>query len=77
MSGWQCFDLLLAEAGLVVTPGSLFGYGGERFVRMTAFGLPEEAETAAERLVSLFGKEPTEPAEPSTTDVAAALLKNI
>lgn len=32
MTAWQCFDRLLEEAGCVVTPGSLFGYGGERYV---------------------------------------------
>lgn len=77
MSGWQCFDQLLSEAGLVVTPGSLFGYGGERYIRLTAFGLPEEAEIAAQRLVSLYAVSPKEPAAPPAAAVAAELLKDI
>lgn len=50
MSAWQCFDLLLQKAGCVVTPGFDFGYGGERFFRLTAFGMPDEALLAVEAI---------------------------
>ena len=42
--------LLLQKAGCVVTPGFDFGYGGERFFRLTAFGMPDEAQTAVEEI---------------------------
>ena len=68
MNAWQCFDRLLEEAQLVVTPGSVFGYGGERFFRITAFGHPDEAEEAVRRLSALFGKsEEAEEPEPKAT----------
>ncbi len=54
MNAWQCFDRLLEEAGCVVTPGILFGYGGERYIRMTAFGMPDEAGEAMERIAGVF-----------------------
>ena len=63
MNAWQCFDRLLEEAQLVVTPGSLFGYGGEHFFRITAFGHPDEAEVAVRRLTALFGKTEDPPAD--------------
>ncbi len=50
-SAWQFFDFLMEEAGCVVTPGSRYGYTGENFVRITAFGHPEEALEAVEKLV--------------------------
>lgn len=58
MNSWQCFDTLLDRERLVVTPGSLFGYSGERFVRLTAFGLPEEAVQTTVRLCELFSEPP-------------------
>ena len=58
LSAWQCFDLLLEKARIVVTPGSLFGYGGENFIRLTAFGMPEEAAEAALRMEALFSPAP-------------------
>lgn len=72
LNSWQCFDRLLEEAGLVVTPGSLFGYGGERFFRLTAFGMPEEAKTAAEEMVRIFAAPKQE--DPAEEDVAKHLL---
>ncbi len=57
MSAWQCFDRILSEAACVVTPGTLFGYGGERYFRLTAFGMPDEAQEAVERLAHVFKKE--------------------
>ncbi|MBQ3866036.1 MAG: aminotransferase class I/II-fold pyridoxal phosphate-dependent enzyme, partial [Clostridia bacterium] len=46
ISAWQFFDLLLEKARVVVTPGSLFGYGGEGYVRLSAYATPEEAREA-------------------------------
>ena len=71
INSWQCFDLLLEKAGCVVTPGSLFGFGGEGFFRMTSFGLPEEAEEAAERFSLAFRpeKEPEERKEDPASPV--------
>lgn len=54
MTSWKCFDRLLEEAQIVVTPGTLYGYAGENFVRITSFGLPEEAKEATEKLVDVF-----------------------
>lgn len=53
-SSWQFFDLLLEKCGIVVTPGSNFGTGGENFFRMTAFGSPAEAKEAMERIAVLM-----------------------
>lgn len=74
MSAWQTFDLFLEEAGIVVTPGSLFGYGGERFFRLTAFGMPEEAAEAVEKIAMLCGDRQEEAQGPSEEDVAAMLF---
>ncbi len=70
MNSWQCFDKLLDEASCVVTPGSVFGLGGEGFFRMTAFGTPDEAEEAVENLVRAFEKK--EEALPAETEAEAA-----
>lgn len=74
MSAWQTFDLFLEKAGIVVTPGSLFGYGGERFFRLTAFGMPEEAAEAVEKIAKLCGTKQEESHGPSEEDVAAMLF---
>lgn len=74
MSAWQTFDLFLEEAGIVVTPGSLYGYGGERFFRLTAFGMPEEAAEAVEKIANLCGNPREEAHVPSEEDVAAMLF---
>ncbi len=50
MSSWEFFDYLLAEAGIVGTPGVGFGSGGEGFFRLTAFGNAEDVRLAMERL---------------------------
>lgn len=75
LGSWQCFDLLLEKAGLVVTPGSLFGYGGEGFFRITAFASLEEAKLAASKIAALFTSE--EPAEklPSEEESAALIFE--
>ena len=56
LNAWQTFDYLMENAGLVVTPGSMFGVGGERYFRLTAFGLPEEAQTAGALLAVAMEK---------------------
>lgn len=70
MNSWQCFDKLLEDASCVVTPGSVFGLGGEGFFRITAFGTPEEAEEAVKKLTAAFAKK--EEAAPAETEAEAA-----
>lgn len=53
LSSWEFFDLLLAKAALVCTPGSGFGKSGEGFVRLTAFGSPEDTQEAIKRMAQL------------------------
>ena len=53
MSSWDFFDLLLAKAGVVGTPGSGFGPNGEGFFRLTAFGTYENSLAALERIREL------------------------
>jgi LL-diaminopimelate aminotransferase len=50
MSSWDFFDLLLAEAHLVGTPGSGFGPSGEGYFRLSAFGSREKTEEAVQRI---------------------------
>ncbi|TCL44503.1 LL-diaminopimelate aminotransferase [Harryflintia acetispora] len=47
MSSWEFFDYLLERAGIVGTPGSGFGPGGEGYFRLTAFGDRGRTEKAA------------------------------
>ena len=49
---WDFFERLLTKASLVCTPGAGFGPSGEGYVRLTAFGTPEQTKTALERLKS-------------------------
>lgn len=70
MNSWQCFDMLLEKASCVVTPGSVFGLGGESYFRITAFGTPEEAAEAVEKLTLAFEKK--EEAAPAETEAEAA-----
>ena len=44
---------LLQQAALVCTPGAGFGVSGEGYVRLTAFGTPEDTEEAIKRLRNL------------------------
>lgn len=75
MNAWECFDALLEQEGVVVTPGSLFGYSGERFFRITAFGMPDEAREAAERIGRLTPpRKEEENATPAPEQVAAMLF---
>lgn len=50
LSSWEFFDKLLAQAGVVGTPGSGFGPCGEGYFRLTAFGSPENTKKAIERI---------------------------
>lgn len=53
MGSWQFFDKLLNEAHVVTTPGAGFGAAGEGYVRLTAFGLPENVKEALERIKAI------------------------
>lgn len=53
VSSWEFFDRLLSQAHVVCTPGAGFGPAGEGYVRLTAFGLPENVREALDRLARL------------------------
>jgi LL-diaminopimelate aminotransferase len=53
LGSWEFFDLLLNKANLVCTPGAGFGPSGEGYVRLTAFGLPQNVKEALDRLARL------------------------
>lgn len=53
MTSWEFFDYLLEHAGVVGTPGSGFGPGGEGYFRLTAFGSKENTEAAIRRIRAL------------------------
>ncbi len=46
ISSWDFFDKLLSETGVIGTPGSGFGPGGEGYFRLSAFGHREDIEAA-------------------------------
>ena len=50
ISSWNFFDKLLSETGVIGTPGSGFGPGGEGYFRLSAFGHREEIEEAVESI---------------------------
>jgi LL-diaminopimelate aminotransferase len=50
MKSWDCFDLLLNECHIVVTPGSGFGAAGEGYIRISAFNSRANVEEALTRL---------------------------
>ena len=50
MGGWDFFDMLLKEYGIVGTPGEGFGDAGSGFFRLTAFGSAEGTAEACSRL---------------------------
>lgn len=77
MNCWQFFDLLMEKASVVVTPGSVFGYSGERFVRMTAFGLPEEAQLAVERIGAALKKKKAKRENEEEKKIADELFQNM
>jgi len=47
---WEFFDLLLEKAGVVCTPGSGFGKGGEGFIRISAFNSRAKVQEAVKRI---------------------------
>ena len=55
MDSWTFFDDLLHRAQVVGTPGAGFGKNGEGFFRLTAFGTPEAAREAMERIKRCYG----------------------
>jgi LL-diaminopimelate aminotransferase len=50
VSSWEFFDILLNKAHVVTTPGAGFGSVGEGYIRLTAFGQPENVKEALERI---------------------------
>ena len=50
LSSWEFFDLILAKANVVGTPGAGFGTQGEGFFRLSAFGTRENTITAMQRV---------------------------
>ncbi|WP_343252912.1 LL-diaminopimelate aminotransferase [Ligaoa zhengdingensis] len=54
LDSWTFFDRLLAEAGVIGTPGSGFGKNGEGFFRLTGFGEKAATEVAMKRFQNLF-----------------------
>ncbi len=53
LSGWDFFDRLLQEAGVVGTPGEGFGKCGSGYLRLTAFGDASATKIAIERMRNL------------------------
>jgi LL-diaminopimelate aminotransferase len=53
---WEFFDFLLAEAGVICTPGAGFGRCGEGYIRISAFNNKENVEAALERIGRALGK---------------------
>jgi len=53
VGSWEFFDRLLNEAHVVSTPGAGFGSAGEGFLRLTAFGQPENVKEALERIKAI------------------------
>ena len=53
VGSWEFFDLLLNKANVVCTPGAGFGPAGEGYVRLTAFGLPQNVREALDRFARL------------------------
>ena len=56
MGSWEFFDYLLNERQSVGTPGVGFGSCGEGFLRLSAFGDPDDTKEAAKRIVEHFAK---------------------
>jgi LL-diaminopimelate aminotransferase len=53
ITSWQAFDKILADANVVITPGSGFGSRGEGYFRISAFNSRANAEEVAHRLQEL------------------------
>lgn len=56
MGSWEFFDHLLNKLQIVGTPGVGFGSCGEGFLRLSAFGDPDDTQEAAKRIVEHFAK---------------------
>ena len=56
MGSWEFFDYLLNELQIVGTPGVGFGSCGEGFLRLSAFGDPDDTKEAAKRIVEHCAK---------------------
>lgn len=56
MGSWEFFDYLLNKLQIVGTPGVGFGSCGEGFLRLSAFGDPDDTQEAAKRIVGHFAK---------------------
>lgn len=54
MGSWDFFDMLLAKAGVVCTPGAGFGACGEGYIRISAFNSLANVQEAMERLRSVL-----------------------
>lgn len=54
MSSWECFDRLLEECHLALTPGTGYGPLGEGYMRISAFAKTVEMEEATKRLVAFY-----------------------
>ena len=54
LTSWEFFDLLLEKTGVVGTPGSGFGIGGEGYFRLTSFNTKENTKKAVERIIKFF-----------------------
>jgi LL-diaminopimelate aminotransferase len=50
LTSWDFFDKLLREAHVVTTPGAGFGPQGEGFLRLSAFGHPENIAAAVDSI---------------------------
>lgn len=50
MDSWEFFDMLLARAHIVGTPGAGFGPGGKHYFRFTGFGSAADTAEAIDRL---------------------------
>jgi LL-diaminopimelate aminotransferase len=53
LGSWEFFDRLIQKANLVGTPGVGFGPSGEGYLRLTAFGKPDDVKEAMERFAAV------------------------
>jgi LL-diaminopimelate aminotransferase len=52
-TSWQMFDRMLADANVVITPGSGFGSAGEGYFRISAFNSRANVEEVARRMQAI------------------------
>jgi LL-diaminopimelate aminotransferase len=53
MTSWEMFDRMLAEAAVVITPGSGFGSAGEGYFRISAFNSRANVEEVGRRILEI------------------------